>query len=182
MTQQRLLALGIKNLLGAVSGQSIDHLAEVDTDLLQTSLLITEAIDKLAASFLAIHAAVTAQQSIIDAVLNDGRTHEAERAKIDALRTDIGGHVNAAITGLQFQDMTSQLIDRSRNRIRGLHESLTVLRDCAVQISERGTLGELALQLDQTCEAVSRHSSSLDGALRKSVSQTHLESGDIELF
>ena len=100
MTQQRLLALGIKNLLGAVSGQSIDHLAEVDTDLLQTSLLITEAIDKLAASFLAIHAAVTAQQSIIDAVLNDGRTHEAERAKIDALRTDIGGHVNAAITGL----------------------------------------------------------------------------------
>jgi hypothetical protein len=186
MTQQRQLALGIKNLLDAVSGQSTDHLTEVDTDLLQTSLLITEAIEKLAASFLAIHAAVTTQQGIVDSLLADGTTegttHENARIQIDALRADIGRHVNAAITGLQFQDMTSQLIDRSRNRIFGLHESLTVLRECAVQIKERTAPGELVTQLDQTREAVSRHSSKLDGALRKSVSQTHLESGDIELF
>lgn len=182
MTQQRSLTLGIKNLLGAVSGQSIDHLTEVDTDLLQTSLLITEAIDKLAASFLAIHAAVNVQQGIVDTLLGDGSDHDAERKKIDALRVEIGGHVNAAITSLQFQDMTSQLVDRSRNRILGLHESLTVLRDCAAQISEQIALGALAMQLDQTREAVSQHSSKLDGALRKSVSQTHLESGDIELF
>ena len=182
MTEQRSLALGIKNLLDAVSGQSTDHLTEVDTDLLQTSLLITEAIDKLAASFLAIHAAVTTQQGIVDALLVSAATQEIARAQIDALRVEIGNHVNSAITGLQFQDMTSQLIDRSRNRILGLHESLTVLHECAVKINEQMAPGELVSQLDQTRDAVSRHSSKLDGALRKSVSQTHLESGDIELF
>lgn len=182
MTEQRSLALGIKNLLNAVSGQCTDHLTEVNTDLLQTSLLITEAIDKLAASFLAIHAAVTTQQSIVDALLGNDATQDAARAKIDALRADIGSHVNAAITGLQFQDMTSQLIDRSRNRILGLCESVTVLRECAEQINAHTAPGALVTQLEQTRELVSRHSSKLDGALRKSVSQTHLESGDIELF
>lgn len=182
MTAHRSLNLGIKNLLGTVAGQSIDHLSEVDTDLLQTSLLITEAIDKLAASFLSIHAAVTAQQVIVDQLLDVGKSHEAERAQIDALRADIDAHVRAAITGLQFQDMTSQLIGRSRKRIHGLHESLTVLGDCARQIIEESAIDTLATQLEQTREAVSLHSSTLDGALRKSVSQTHLESGDIELF
>ena len=182
MTQQRLVALGIKDLLDAVSEESIEHLAEVDTDLLQTSLLITEAIDKLATSFLSMHAAVTAQQGIVDLLLGDGTSHDAERAQIDALRADICGHVRAAITGLQFQDMTSQLIDRSRNRIHGLHDTLAVLRDCACLITAKTATAELTTQLDQTREAVSHHSSTLEGALRKAVSQTHLESGDVELF
>jgi hypothetical protein len=180
MTSQ--LALGVQKLLGAVCAHSIDHLTEVDTDLEQTSLLITEAIEKLASSFLAIHAAATAQQQMIDAVLSEVPPASLDRDKLDALRSAIDVHVSAAITGLQFQDITSQLIDRSRKRIQGLHDTLAVLRIAAAQISEQASADELTAQLDHTREAVSKQSSTLDGALHKAVSQTHLESGDVELF
>ena len=185
MKQQPSLAFSVGNLLALVSTQSIDHLAKVDTDLSQTSLLITEAIDKLAASFMAIHAATMAQQVIIDETLREASTHEITRLKLDALRIEIGIHVNAAITSLQFQDMTSQLLDRSRHRIQGLHETLGKLDTKATQIAEKNSENSetaLVAQLDQIRESVSSHSNKLDGALRKAVNQTHLESGDIELF
>lgn len=182
MKQPDALAFSVGKLLALVSVQSIDHLTKVDTDLTQTSLLITEAIDKLAASFLAIHAAVTSQQEIINSVLGEASTHPAERAALEALRAEIGAHANAAITSLQFQDMTSQLIDRSKNRIHGLHETLADLGANATQITDKKTDENLITQLDQIRESVSRHSTKLDGALRKAVNQTHLESGDIELF
>lgn len=182
MTQPDPLTLSVGKLLTLVSAQSTDHLTKVDTDLTQTSLLITEAIDKLAASFLAIHAAVTAQQAIIDSVLGDVFSHPAERTALDTLRAEIGAHANAAITNLQFQDMTSQLIDRSRNRVQGLHETLTVLGTNAAHIINEDNQASLVTQLDQIRESVSKHSTKLDGSLRKAVNQTHLESGDIELF
>ena len=177
-----LLARGVQKLLTAVSSHSIDHLAEVDTDLEQTALLISEAIEKLASSFLAIHAATTEQQTMIDVVLSSTTGSEEDRSKLLALRNAIGVQVSAAITGLQFQDITSQLIDRSRKRIRGLHDTFVVLGAASAQISEQASANELATQLDQTREDVSRQSSLLDGALHKAVSQTHLESGDVELF
>ena len=177
-----LLARGVQKLLTAVSAQSIDHLAEVDTDLEQASLLISEAIEKLAANFLAIHAAAAEQQAIIDAVLSSTAASTENRRKLATLRNDIGVYANAAITGLQFQDITSQLIDRSRKRIRGLHDTFGVLAAAAAQLSEQSGADELATQLDRAREDVSKQSSLLDGALHKAVSQTHLESGDVELF
>ena len=182
MTQPDPLTLSVSKLLTLVSAQSTDHLTKVDTDLTQTSLLITEAIDKLAASFLAIHSAVTAQQSIIDSVLGEASSHQAERTALDALRVEIGAHANAAITNLQFQDMTSQLIDRSRTRVQGLHQTLTHLGTNATHITDEDNQTSLVKQLDQLRESVSKHSTKLDGSLRKAVNQTHLESGDIELF
>lgn len=182
MKQPDALTCSVGKLLTLVSVQSIDHLNKVNTDLTQTSLLITEAIDKLAASFLAIHAAVTSQQAIIDSVLGDASSHPAERAALDALRSEIGAHANTAITSLQFQDMTSQLIDRSQNRIHGLHETLADLGANATQITDKKTEENLIIQLDHIRESVEKHSTKLNGALRKAVNQTHLESGDIELF
>jgi hypothetical protein len=37
---------------------------------------------------------------------------------------EVSHHVNAAVTGLQFQDMTSQLLERIVRRVIGLREAL----------------------------------------------------------
>lgn len=46
--------------------------AEVETDLVQTGILLEEAIEKLSFNFMAIHAAVAAQQDTIALLLDGG--------------------------------------------------------------------------------------------------------------
>ena len=58
MTIKNSLALEIKKLLTGLSEHGSQHLSEIETDLVQTNILLSEAIEKLSASFMAIHAAV----------------------------------------------------------------------------------------------------------------------------
>ena len=66
MTRKNLLGSQVKRLLTSLSDQGSQHLTEVETDLVQTTYLLSEAIEKLGASFMAIHAGVAAQQEILD--------------------------------------------------------------------------------------------------------------------
>jgi hypothetical protein len=59
MTRKKILGSHVKRLLSGVSDHGKRHLTEVETDLLQTSLLLEEAIDKLTRNFMAIHDTVT---------------------------------------------------------------------------------------------------------------------------
>src|SRR5690606_8582371 len=65
-TTSNSLALQIKDLLSTLSEHGRQHLNELETDLMQTNVLLTEAIEKLGASFMAIHEAVIAQQQLVD--------------------------------------------------------------------------------------------------------------------
>jgi hypothetical protein len=56
MTIKNSLALEIKKLLTGLSEHGSQHLSEIETDLVQTNILLSEAIEKLSASFMAIHA------------------------------------------------------------------------------------------------------------------------------
>ena len=58
MTRKKILGSHVKRLLSGVSDHGKQHLSEVETDLKQTHLLLEEAIEKLTASFMAIHTAV----------------------------------------------------------------------------------------------------------------------------
>jgi hypothetical protein len=108
-TQGNPLGQQIQQLLDAVSRQGAGHLAEVETDLAQTALLLTEAIDKLGASFMSIHAVISVQQDAVVRLLEKSVASNEEREQLQGLQNEIDRHVNAAVTGLQFQDMTSQL-------------------------------------------------------------------------
>ncbi|MGB2832358.1 MAG: hypothetical protein WBC07_05365 [Methylotenera sp.] len=59
----------LRTLLAAVSDHGKQHLVEVEADLLQTTFLLSEAIEKLGASFMAVHEAVTEQQQVINALM-----------------------------------------------------------------------------------------------------------------
>jgi len=80
MTREKLLGPQVRHLLSNLSDHGTQHLAEIETDLVQTNILLAEAIQKLGASFMAIHEAVSAQQQAIDAMIVGGAGIRPEAA------------------------------------------------------------------------------------------------------
>ena len=182
MTRKKILGSHVKRLLSGVSDHGRKHLTEVETDLMQTGILLEEAIEKLSFNFMAIHAAVAAQQDTIALLLDGGIPAEQQREKLLALQDEVGGYVNAAITSLQFQDMTSQLIERTLKRVTGLREFLGTLGEHGAEMLPESDNEEIVALLGRVSMALAIQSLELRSVLRKAVSQQHLESGDIELF
>lgn len=182
MTRKKILGSHVKRLLSGVSMHGRRHLTEVETDLLQTELLLEEAIDKLTASFLAIHSAVGSRQETIDRLLAGGTPSPEDSEKLSAMSGEIGQHVNTAITSMQFQDMTSQLIERTLKRVAGLRDFLGTLSEHGADIAPETDSDEIVERLGKVSMALAIQSLELRSMLRKSVEQRHLESGDIELF
>ena len=182
MTRKKILGSHVKRLLSGVSAHGRRHLTEVETDLLQTELLLEEAIDKLTASFLAIHGAIGARQALLDRLLAGEALSDEERLLLSHMSDEIGQHVNSAITSMQFQDMTSQLIDRTLKRVTGLREFLGTLGEHGADILPDSGSEEIIDRLGKVSMALAIQSLELRSMLRKSVEQRHLESGDVELF
>ncbi|MBC7685754.1 MAG: chemotaxis protein [Bdellovibrionales bacterium] len=182
MTRKKILGSHVKRLLTGVSDHGKRHLGEVETDLAQTELLLEEAIEKLTSSFLAIHSAVGSRQDTINLLLAGGDPSAEERARLGRMSGDVGDHVNAAITSMQFQDMTSQLIDRTLKRVTGLRQFLGTLGEHGAGVAPESGSEEIVELLGRISMALAIQSLELRSVLRKAVNQQHLESGDIELF
>ncbi|MDY7538010.1 chemotaxis protein [Undibacterium sp. RTI2.1] len=182
MSKKKVLGSHVKELLSGVSSHGNEHLLEVETDLVQTTILLAEAIEKLGASFLALHAAITSQQEEIDLVISSGAAPTASIDRLKVIQVDIAVHINAAVTSLQFQDLTSQLISRTVQRSAGLREVLSNLGLVGDGIPLDSETDEIALLLKDITQRLEKQSIELKSLLRKAVNQKHLDSGDIELF
>lgn len=181
MAREKMLGSQVRHLLSNLSDRGTQHLTEVETDLVQTSVLLGEAIEKLGTSFMAIHEAITAQQQTIDMLLSGVKPTPEMAEQLKAKHGEIGQHVNAAVTGLQFQDMTNQLLSRTVTRVIGLREVLGGIGTGSSTISE-GNAEEIIATLGSINTLLEEQSAKLESALWKAVCQTHMESGDIELF
>jgi hypothetical protein len=182
MTRKKILGSHVKRLLSGVADHGRRHLSEVETDLLQTTLLLEEAVEKLTASFLGINQAVDARQQAIERLLAGGAASDEDSACLTAMAGEIGQHVNSAITSMQFQDMTSQLLDRTLRRVTGLRDFMTTLSEHGADIVPDCDSDEIVERLGKVSMALAIQSLELRSVLRKSVEQRHLESGDVELF
>ena len=182
MVKKRVLGSEVKRLLSGVSDHGKRHLTEVETDLMQTGVLLEEAVDKLTDSFTAMHRAVGAQQEVIDLLLAGGTPSAAQRARLAGMTAEVGMHVNAAVTSMQFQDMTSQLIDRTVKRVTGLREFLGTLGEHGANVHPESDTEEVVEQIAKVSMALAIQSLELRSVLRKAVNQQHMASGDIELF
>lgn len=182
MPKKKTLGPQVKRLLTGVSDHGNEHLLEVETDLVQTTILLAEAIEKLGTSFLALHAAISAQQQEIDLLISSGTASDVTVEKLKVIQGDITQHINSAVTSLQFQDLTSQLISRTVQRSAGLREVLNTLGVVGGGIPHDGGNDEIAVLLKEITIRLETQSQELKGLLRKAVSQKHLDSGDIELF
>jgi hypothetical protein len=172
----------LRGLLAAVSDHGMQHLVEVEADLMQTTFLLSEAIEKLASSFMAVHEAVMTQQQEIDALLAVHGLPEDATRKIIQYREKIGEEVNLAITGLQFQDLTSQLITRTIKRVNGLKDTLIALATHGDEMEPEHEHEEIAKLLTEMSKGLTTRSDALENGLRKSVDQKSMNSGEIELF
>ncbi|MBU1396731.1 MAG: chemotaxis protein [Gammaproteobacteria bacterium] len=176
-----LLNVQVVHLLSGVSAHGDQHLAEVERDLVQMDVLLDEAIKKLCASFMAIHHAVDQQQETLDGLLADGMPSPASAARFEALRDEIKQHVAAAVTGLQFQDMTSQLIGRMVQHLAGLRDVFGAL-DTNGSVLPESKKEVLLETLSHISDRVGACRTERAGGVRSTVNQRHMDSGDIELF
>jgi len=131
---------------------------------------------------MAIHEAVCAQQAIVDALLEHSASSPDTAEKLKAAQAEVGLRVNSAVTGLQFQDMTSQLIGRTVRRVNGLRDVLAAVNVSSADMAHEGDTKDMAALLNDLNKALDEQSAKLESVLWKAVSQTHMESGDIELF
>lgn len=182
MIKKKMLGSQVKQLLSGVSGHGTEHLLEVETDLVQTTLLLAEAIEKLGASFFSLHSAISSQQEEIDLLISCGAAPNESIDRLKVIQADINSHINAAVTGLQFQDLTSQLISRTVQRSAGLRSVLNTLGLIGDDIPHDSGTDEISILLKEVTLRLETQSIALRGLLRKTVNQKDLDSGDIELF
>lgn len=182
LASKKLPVAELRQLLTAVSDHGAQHLLEVEADLNQTAFLLTGAIEKLGESFMAIHSAVNHQQLEIDELLREADIPEDSYHKVLLLRKKIAEEVNAAVTGLQFQDMTSQLIERVIKRVDGLRESLVALAIHGNDMNAEHEHQEIVKLLEEMSAGLHHRNDALKGGLRKSVQQHDMSAGEIELF
>lgn len=181
LSSSEQMNMRVMNLLSGVSIHGDQHLAEVERDLVQMDALLEEAIKKLGSSFMAIHHAISKQQETLESMLSEDRSSPDLAARLEAIQSEINGHVGAAITGLQFQDMTSQLIGRMVNHLTGLRDVFGELDSSETALPESGNEALLA-RLNHISDRVGARCTEMAGGVRSTVNQRHMESGDIELF
>lgn len=175
------LSVRVMRLLSLASEHGDQHLAEVERDLVQMDVLLDEAIKKLCASFMAIHRVADLQRDVLNSLLADCPAASGHAARFEALRGELDQHIGAAVTGLQFQDMTSQLIGRMALHLAGMRDVFGALDVSGSVPPESGNEALLAV-LGKVSDRVAARFSELEGVVRSTVNQRHMESGDIELF
>ncbi len=172
----------LRELLAAVSRHGDWHLLEIETDLQQTAFLLDEAIEKLSGSFMTVYAQLMEQQAAVQLLVEAGKLQPEEMQQLQVYQDSIGQEVNKVVTGMQFQDMTNQLLQRTIHRVNGLKELLHELSSHQFPMAaedEHEEIGRFIMQLNQKFDQGSQH---LTGHLRKSVNQQDLATGDIDLF
>jgi hypothetical protein len=182
MNMKTLPITEVRSLLVAVSEHGKQHLDEVEADLSQTAYLLTKAIEKLGASFMAVHHALANQQKLLNALMQQHHFVMDDTKQVNVYNEIIDKEVSAVITGLQFQDITSQLIARAIIRVRGLKELLQQLETHGDEIEPDFEHSEFAMLLEKISDGLHTGSHALSGGLRRSVEQQNMASGEIELF
>lgn len=172
----------LRALLAAVSRHGDWHLLEIDTDLQQTTFLLNEAIDKLSSSFMQIYTQISAQQAAMQTLVDAGKLEPEAVQQLQVFQERVGHEVNKVVTGMQFQDMTNQLLQRTIHRVNGLKgllQELSAHQFPMAAEAEHDEIKHFILYLNQHFDQGSQH---LIGHLRKSVSQQDMATGDIDLF
>ncbi|MDY7578576.1 chemotaxis protein [Herbaspirillum sp. RTI4] len=183
MTNTKMLH-EIKRMLFDVAGGGSRQLTEVETDLLQTNILLSEAIDKLGASFILLHQSVRNQQDTMELLLDPRQLAVPQlKDRLKEMGNDIDTQVNSVVTCLQFQDMTSQLIERILKRVIGLRNVLGVLETSSFEFSAENEETEAVVDLLRATNlTMEEQLIALENGLWKTVRQKHMQSGDIDLF
>lgn len=169
-------------LLEGVSTHGANHLIEAEADLMQTSFLLGEAIERLTTSFMQINYAIQTQHDAFEKLMQEQVIPANNLQKFTQFRDQINTEINTVVTGLQFQDLTSQLLARTMKRLNGLRDVLSALSSEDHRQPTENDHDAVEKLLKKVNESLSVRSSALQAGMRQQVTQKHMGSGDIELF
>lgn len=169
----------LNNLLATVAAKSERPLLDAEADLLQTTHLLHSAIENLSASFENIHCILNQHQSTMAQKIAEGVTGEDALLLFMSAKKLIDAEIMRVVAGLQFQDMTNQLL---MHTITHLHELKSLMEMLAVN-SE-------SLSVDTSDEEIhqfftEKHadiSARTPRVVKKAVKQRDMLPGDVELF
>lgn len=131
---------------------------------------------------MAVHELVSQQQVVLNEFAKKGEIKQECLSELSLFEEKIGHEVNLMVTGLQFQDMTNQLLHRTIKRVNGLKELLHELEIHGHEMDVSREHQDIAEFLAALNESLDAGSHALTGNLRKSVGQRDMASGDIDLF
>lgn len=181
MEAKRKLGSQLNTLLTGMAVHGIAHLEEMENDLIQTNVLLEEAIAKLNGGFLSVHESLLAHLEVAGRMAS-GSGSEGESDLLGQLANEVAGHVNTVVTGLQFQDMTSQLIDRALKRVQGLRVMLELFGSVGPALMQQDACEGMVGLLKSTNENFAQQNRKLKRKLKKNVRQQHMEEGSVDLF
>lgn len=97
---------------------------------------------------------------------------------------EVEGNVRIAVTSLQFQDLASQLLNHINTRIGNMGAIIHNIAAIPINdaISDKDNRSECILRLQRFHEAIDQASELIKQSKHNPVSQSQMESGDIELF
>ena len=182
METKKLPIAELQSLLDGVSTHGARHLLEAEADLIQTNYLLHGAIEKLATGFMQISAAIKAQHDALEILIEKKSISQSDAGKFTALKEKIDDEMNAVVTGLQFQDLTSQLLTRTVTRLNGLRDVLSELSGDGNSSPNEDDHVAVTELLKKINASLNHRSGVLQAGLRKVVEQKHMDCGDIELF
>ncbi|MGQ9686441.1 MAG: methyl-accepting chemotaxis protein [Thiobacillaceae bacterium] len=140
---------------------------------------LTEANEAIhAVATMDMNHALQSKQRVQETMLRIERLNEAmadAAQKINQHAAAVGSQVNRAVTALQFQDMTSQLLGQAHHRLAAVQEMLSAYTE------DTGRSGDALADLSRAAERARSRLTAVD-ASRNTVAQTNMGSGEVELF
>lgn len=182
MTNKTVLGASLQELLQNIAGNSSIYLSEIESDLLQINLLLMEAINKLGDNVVQIGQDVHHQQKLVRQLTETGSCSPFALEKLDELNQTMDNNVASVVTAMQFQDMTSQLLDKVLSRVAALQEVNEEMEKLAAEVSGAESEGDVQMMIRAMGEDMTSKRHELEGQHAERVSQKHMDSGSIELF
>ena len=182
MTSKTEWSADLQELLRDVAGNGSIHLSEMESDLLQINLLLTEAINKLGSNVIQIGQNVQVQQQFVRQLTETASYSPFALEKLDKLNQVMDSNVASVITAMQFQDMTSQLLDKVFSRVAALQGMIEEIEKLVVKVSDAKNEEDVQMMIRAMSEEMNSKRVELEGQYAERVSQKHMESGSIELF
>jgi methyl-accepting chemotaxis protein len=157
------------------SSQIRDLVARVNESL----KVAEESINKLAAKDMTF---VMDSKHHVESMMVDlgdlNKTIEKNAIELGRISDQVEQNVAVAVSTLQFQDMSSQLIGHAQLRLAALQEVVNQMNDEAGQIGREEYLAKLAAYN----QSLQQHVVSLDEKKSNPVAQSNFNTGEIELF
>lgn len=182
MASQTIPVEELKQLLVSLGGWGEEHLEHVETDLNRANVLLREAIAMLVDGFMSINKAAQEQQRLLLALGGSEQLSQQQLAEIAAQSRKIEGEVNRVVTGMQFEDMTNQLLSRALKRVAGLKILLLAMADEHETLLPGHGHEDIAAILQRMSESLNTKRASMHQDLQSSVNQQHMGAGEVELF